>query len=98
LAVRVGSSGTPLRGSIRNMRTTVVYTPEALAGLRRRRNQAAAITAKIKRYAETGAGDVMVLTGRTGKRLRCDDYRVIFEENDTETRVLTIEPRGRVYE
>jgi mRNA interferase RelE/StbE len=77
---------------------TVAYTPEAFAGLRKHRNQAAAIMAKVKRYAETGAGDVKILTGRTGKRLRCGDFRVIFEENATEIRVLTIGPRGGVYE
>jgi mRNA interferase RelE/StbE len=77
---------------------TVAYTPEALAGLRKHRNQATAIAAKIERYAETGAGDVKILTGRTGKRLRFGDYRVIFEENATEIRVLSVGPRGRVYE
>lgn len=53
--------------------------------------------AKVDRYAETGAGDVKMLAGRPGKRLRCGDYRVIFEENDSEIRVLELGPRGDVY-
>ncbi len=53
--------------------------------------------AKLDRYAETGAGDVKTLSGRTGKRLRCGDYRVIFEESDSEIRVLGLGPRGDVY-
>ncbi len=53
--------------------------------------------AKLDRYDETGAGDVKTLAGRTGKRLRCGDYRVIFEESDDEIRVLGLGPRGDVY-
>jgi len=54
--------------------------------------------AKVARYAETGAGDVRTLTGRPGKRSRCGDYRAIFEETDTEIRVLAVGPRGDIYE
>jgi mRNA interferase RelE/StbE len=54
--------------------------------------------AKIARYAETGAGDVKTLSGRPGKRLRSGDYRVIFEETETQIRVLAIGPRGDIYE
>jgi len=49
---------------------TVAYTREALAGLRKHRSDAAAIMAKVTRYAETSVGDVKALTGRSGKRLR----------------------------
>jgi mRNA interferase RelE/StbE len=76
---------------------TVAYTREALAGLRKHRSDAAAIMAKVTRYAETSVGDVKALTGRSGKRLRCGDYRVIFEETETEIRVLAVGPRGDIY-
>ncbi len=75
----------------------VVYSSHALGQLRKHRSEAAAIMAKLDRYAETGAGDVKTLAGRTGKRLRCGDYRVIFEESDDEIRVLGLGPRGDVY-
>ena len=76
----------------------VAYTPEALAGLRKHRNQAAAIIAKVKRYAETGAGDIKTLTGRTGKRLRCGDYRVFFDQRDENTiNVSAVRHRREAY-
>lgn len=75
---------------------TVAYAPEALAGLRKHRSEAAAIMAKVAR-AEKGAADVKALTGRPGKRLRCGDYRVIFEETEHEIRVLAVGPRGAIY-
>ena len=53
--------------------------------------------AKVERYATTGAGDVRMLAGRPGKRLRCGDFRVIFEESDSEIRVLGLGPRGDIY-
>jgi len=34
--------------------------------------------------------------GRLGKRLRVGDFRVIFEEDSTTIRVLTLGPRGGV--
>ena len=35
------------------------------------------------------------LSGRSGKRLRVGDFRVIFEESDTEILVTKIGPRKR---
>jgi len=37
----------------------------------------------LHRYAMTGHGDVRVLQGRSGYRLRIGSYRVIFDEDAT---------------
>lgn len=37
----------------------------------------------LHRYAMTGQGDVKVLQGRNGYRLRLGSYRVIFDEDAT---------------
>jgi DNA-binding XRE family transcriptional regulator len=66
--------------------------------LRKHRSDANAIMAKIERYAATGAGKVTDLVGRSGKRLRVGDFRVLFEEDATTIRVSRIGPRGEIYE
>jgi mRNA interferase RelE/StbE len=77
----------------------VSYSGDARNDLARYRNRAEAIIAKIRRYAETGAGDVKPLAGHSGvKRLRIGDFRVIFEEDADTVRVTRIGPRGDVYE
>ncbi len=77
---------------------SITYATPASAALCKHRAVARAIIAKIERYAETGAGDVEALVGRPGKRLRVGDVRVIFEEDATTIRVLTLGPRGGVYD
>ena len=77
---------------------TITFETPALVALRKHRSVAKAIVAKLERYAETGAGDVKTLVGRPGKRLRVGDYRVVFEEDATTIRVLTVGPRGGVYD
>jgi DNA-binding XRE family transcriptional regulator/mRNA-degrading endonuclease RelE of RelBE toxin-antitoxin system len=62
------------------------------------RKDAKRIMAKVERFAETGAGDVKALVGQPGKRLRVGDFRIIFDENETEIRVTRIGPRGGIYE
>jgi len=74
----------------------ITYAAPASTALRKQRAVSQAIIAKIERYAETGAGDVKALVGRPGKRLRVGDFRVIFEEDSTTIRVLTLGPRGGV--
>lgn len=76
----------------------ITYAAPASTALRKHRAVSQAIIAKIERYAETGAGDVKALVGRPGKRLRVGDFRVIFEEDSTTIRVLTLGPRGGVYD
>ena len=77
---------------------TVLYSADALNALRKHRFDANAIMAKIERYAATGAGKVTDLVGRSGKRLRVGDFRVLFEEDMTTIRVTRIGPRGEIYE
>jgi len=38
-----------------------------------------------------------MLTGITGKRLRVGDYRMVFEETETQILVTKFGPRGDVY-
>ena len=56
------------------------------------------ILSKLKRYAETGAGDVRVLVGRPGVRLRIGRYRAIFIEETDSIRVLPVGDRRDIYE
>ena len=58
---------------------TILYSNDALNALRKHRSDARAIMAKIERYAATGAGDVTDLVGRSGRRLRGGNFRVLFE-------------------
>jgi mRNA interferase RelE/StbE len=78
---------------------TVRYTADALNDLRKLRNDAKAIMAKIARYAETGAGDVKGLVGRGGaRRIRIGDFRAVFEETATGIIVTKIGHRRDIYE
>jgi mRNA interferase RelE/StbE len=56
------------------------------------------IGAKLRRYAETGAGDVKSLVGRPGRRLRSGDHRIIFLETADEIEVLAVGDRRDIYE
>lgn len=56
------------------------------------------IIAKMKRYAQTGAGDVKVMAGQPGARLRIGDWRVIFVETETEIEVRAVGHRREIYE
>jgi mRNA interferase RelE/StbE len=76
---------------------SVRYSSDALNALRKHRNEAKMIIAKIDRYASTHAGDVKKLVGSSAKRLRVGDFRVVFEEDDKEVRVSAIGPRGSIY-
>jgi mRNA interferase RelE/StbE len=77
---------------------TIQYSQAALAALRKHRNEAERILAKLERYAETGAGDVTRLVGSSYFRLRVGDFRVVFAESAAEIEVLKIAPRGEVYD
>lgn len=56
------------------------------------------IVKKLRRYAETGAGDVKALVGQDGARLRIGDYRVIFVETSEEISVRAVGHRRDIYE
>ena len=53
---------------------------------------------KLRRYAETGAGDVKALVGQSGARLRIGDYRVIFLETAEAISVRAVGHRRDIYE
>jgi len=80
---------------------TVTYARSAVRALRKHRNVAPRIMAKIQDYAENPASlanMVTELTGRDCMRLRVGDFRVLFRETATEVIILDIGPRGRIYE
>lgn len=80
---------------------TVVILPVAAKGLHRQRSKAEHILTKIEAYAaspESQANNVRMLAGSTAKRLPIGDFRVIFEETETEIIVSKIGPRGSVYQ
>jgi len=74
------------------------YTSAAASDLRKYRSLAKRLTAKLERYAQTGAGDVTQLVGSAARRLREGDFRIIFVESETEILVTKIAPRGHIYE
>jgi mRNA interferase RelE/StbE len=53
---------------------------------------------KLRRYAESGAGDVKALSGQPGARLRIGDYRVIFVEAADVISVRAVGHRSDIYE
>ena len=78
----------------------VRYTRRAADALAKHRNRAEHILAKIGAYAAdpaSAANNVTALKGEPGFRLRIGDFRVIFEESETEIVVLDIGPRGGIY-
>ena len=77
---------------------TVLYTLAASNDLRMHRVGAKGIIEKVTLYAETGAGDVKPLVGRSGKRLRMGDYRGLFEEHAASIIVQAVGPRGAIYD
>jgi len=56
------------------------------------------IIEKLRRYAESGAGDVKALSGQPGARLRIGDYRVIFVETVDAISVRAVGHRSDIYE
>lgn len=93
--------------------TDLIIAPAARRDLRRLDQQTAQrVLLAIRRYAETGQGDVRQLEARSEWRLRVGDWRVLFEARH-ETRaadpsspgeiqvwvieILRVLPRGRAY-
>lgn len=80
---------------------TVRFTADAAKALRKHANMAARLRAKISEYAAdpaAQANNVTQLVGVNAKRLRVGDFRVIFNETPDVILVLTIGPRGGVYD
>jgi mRNA interferase RelE/StbE len=79
----------------------VVILPAAAKALRKHRAEAMRILAKIEAYAAepaSQANNVKTLAGTAARRLRVGDFRVVFEETETEIIVTRIGPRGSVYD
>lgn len=63
---------------------TIIFTHAAARDLDRLLAPArAAVEIALIRYAVSGEGDVKLLQGRDGYRLRVGDYRVLFDEDGT---------------
>lgn len=78
----------------------IVYTRTAARALRKHRNMAPRIMAKVEAYADSPAALANVVTEMVGQdymRLRIGDYRVLFRETATEIIVLDLGPRGGIY-
>ncbi|MGD0564220.1 MAG: type II toxin-antitoxin system RelE/ParE family toxin [Roseiarcus sp.] len=78
----------------------VVLLDPAVAAMRKHRNMAERIAGKLTAYAENPASvanQVTELRGQPFKRLRVGDFRVLFEETETEIIVSDIGPRGSIY-
>ena len=78
----------------------VVLLDPAVAALRKHRNVAERILGKLAAYAENPASlanQVTELRELPFKRLRVGDFRVLFEETETEIIVSDIGPRGSIY-
>jgi mRNA interferase RelE/StbE len=77
----------------------VRYTVDALKDLRRHGNMRDRLRKAIDEYASSGAhtNNVEPLVGVPGSRMRVGDFRIIFEETDTEIIVTKVGPRGDVY-
>jgi mRNA interferase RelE/StbE len=79
----------------------VVFLPVAAKALRKHRADAARIVGKIEDYAAdptSQANNLKMLSGTMAKRLRVGDFRVVFEETETQILVTKIGPRGSVYD
>ncbi len=78
----------------------VILLDPAVAAMRKHRNMAERIAGKLAVYAENPASlanQVTELRGQPFKRLRVGDFRVLFEETETEIIVSDIGPRGSIY-
>jgi mRNA interferase RelE/StbE len=80
---------------------TVSYSRAAVRALRKHRNVAPRIMAKVEAYVANPASLANMVTDMVGKdsmRLRVGDFRVLFRETATEVIVLDIGPRGSIYD
>lgn len=70
----------------------------AMIALKRHANRARLIKAKIEQYADAQARNVKALVGSEQKRLRVQDFRVLFTETADAITVHNIGPRGGIYD
>jgi mRNA interferase RelE/StbE len=80
---------------------TVRYSPGAQVSLRRHGNVAVRLRKALAEYAADPAAhsnNVTWLVGSAAKRMRVGDFRIVFEETETEILVTKIGPRGSIYD
>ena len=80
---------------------TVRYTADAAKQLKRHGNVSARIRRAVNEYAavwSAHANNVARLAGSTAIRMWVGDFRVIFEESETELLVTKVAPRGEAYD
>jgi mRNA interferase RelE/StbE len=80
---------------------TVRYTLSAAKTLKRYGNMADRVRQAMRERAEdptAHANNVKALKGSTGLRLRIGDFRVIYDETETEIVVTDFGPRGGIYD
>lgn len=56
------------------------------------------IRTRLEAYAATGHGDVKVLRGRAGARLRVGDWRIIFDHDGDTIVVVAVGHRRDIYD
>lgn len=77
---------------------TVAYTRSAAKALAKLPVDAReALIGKLRRYAETGAGDVKAMQGEPAIRIRAGDYRLVCEETATIVTVIRAGHRRDIY-
>ena len=79
----------------------VILLDPAIAALRKHRNLAERILGKLTAYAENPAAlanQVTEMRGQPFKRLQVGNFRILFEETETEIIVSDIGPRGSIYQ
>jgi mRNA interferase RelE/StbE len=80
---------------------TVRFTTGAARDLKRHGSVASRARKAIAEFAADGvkhANNVTQLVGSPAKRMRIGDFRLIFEETETEIVVTKFAPRGNVYD
>jgi mRNA interferase RelE/StbE len=80
---------------------SIVLLGRARTALLKHRNMARRIIQKLDAYAADPnalANQVTETRGRALKRMRVGDFRVLFEETETEIIVVDLGPRGEIYD
>ena len=80
---------------------SIVLLGRARTALLKHRNMARRIMQKLDAYAadsNAAANQVTEMRGRPFKRMRVGDFRVLFEETESEVIVVDLGPRGHVYD
>lgn len=77
----------------------IVFTSNAVRQWRKLTSATRAqIDSKLMAFAETGAGDVKSLKGKSGMRLRAGDWRVLFTTSGNTITVHAVGHRRDIYD